>query len=733
MQQKPVRVALVAFLFLTMVLATSCSTFFSVRMTSPKVWLEGKDYIVQFSMANQEKAQKITLYYRVNDQAVQVVEPVLKGAIREYSITASELAPGRLDYYVIVMDEKGQEHKEGLVTVSIISMAEGKARAEQDLSRRVQVIGPREIEVNADLDISLRVLRPQSGTEVSIFLKDASSTRYRTVTLTPQAGDYRFRIASRDLKEGVLNYYFTLSEQHPDFGKIGISYPGDAEARPLAVKVIGLRELAERMEKELSGSVVHQPVGEVLATRDLPVSFSLTIPKNSLLEKLILDEPQALIFYGRKDSRTRFLSVPMSRDRPGVFTAVIDRRSLAAGVNCYYFTITALTRDVGSIESTYPAEGGGAPFVYRIISLEEMKARREQEYARRVSHTPPAMATLTAPLGLSLAIQDAPVSRRGVLHFKKSSQRTYRDIAMTTSAEGLAGAVPVEDLEEGMMTYYFTVNLIFPDVGEVRFDYPQRGASGPLTLAVESSRETIRRLEQDLAGRIRHTLITEASEEKDIEIGCTVQEMKPGTEVKLYLKRDRDARFLVKKMGSGRGGFAAELSRADMKAGYTAYYIEVTAPHARVRSISVTIPADGQNKPQVIAVGRLEPKPEPKPTVTDSIVFDHIKEPVPGKPLAIRLQIKQPVAGMKVELAYRVSGESRPYRTVAMSARGVNYSGTMEAVVLNPGVTIEYYFIIRLPDAEKELTYPAADKLPLSFTVSDKTDDKDKPGVRGKK
>lgn len=748
MKKNMITLASLALLAVVLLLAAGCGTFFSVRMTSPRSWLEGKDYVVQFSMANAEKAQKVTLYYRVNDQAYQVVEPVVKGALREYTIPAAQLAPGRLEYYVLVVDDKGKEYKDGLVSVSILSLAQGKAQAEQDLARRFQVNAPKEIEIISNLDITARVIQPRAGTTVTVSVKNPSAARYRTQTLTPQAGEYRLRIPAADLEEGALSYYFTLSENHPDFGPITTTYPGNAFERPLSVNVIGLKEMADRMAAELAAAVTHQPPTEVLSTQNLEVSLALNIPAGSLLERLLTNDPQVTIYYGRKSGRARFRGVPMSRDRQGTYTAVIDRRSLSTGVDSYYFNISALTRDVGTIETMYPAPGADAPFQYRLVSLSEMRSRRLQEYGQKISHTPPA-ASQAEPLELELGIKDAPASRRGELYFKMASERTYRNLAMRSTARGLVGIIPAADLHEGVLTYYFTITLGFSDVGQVIIPYPPQGSRAPLKLNVASAQEAIRQLEENLNRRISHQPVKEVPEGQGFEIVCTIKDMKPGTSAVAYLKRGMKPGFTARPMRGVRGGFSTMVSALDVKAGYDAYYIEVTEPHPRFKNISASLPRDGKDKPFVVTVRQADKKPEQKPDkkpeekpdtsrhqdLLDSIVFDHVKEPVPGRPLAIRVQIKKAVAGMKVELAYRVGGGNGKYLSLALAARGINYSGTMAAALLTEGVTIEYYFIITLPGEKEALTYPAEDKIPLSFTVpgtgADKKD-KDNKGRRGR-
>jgi hypothetical protein len=375
------------------VLIAGCGTFFNVRMNSPTVWLEGKDYTVQFSMANAEKAKKITLYYRVNNLPIKVVEPRLNGSLREYLIPAAEILPGTLEYYVVVTDADGKEHKEEAARVLVASRAEGKAAAERDLARRVQVTLPAEIGINADFDLTLRILGQKSQAEVTIFVKDTASTRYRSAALSSSAGEFRYRIVARDLKEGALNYYFKVAETDPDFGRIEGTYPSDADSKPLVTNVLGLNEMASRMESELARSVIHQPPAEALVTADLKISLVLRVPAQGLLASLLLEPPSVLLHAGKKETNTRFRSLPMTPDGKGGYSAFIDRRSLEAGVNCYFFTISAQTRDVGNIDARIPEGGEIAPFVFRLVSLEEMRERRLREIERKLVHTPPEKAT----------------------------------------------------------------------------------------------------------------------------------------------------------------------------------------------------------------------------------------------------------------------------------------------------------------------------------------------------
>jgi hypothetical protein len=777
-------VFLAAALAVGAVLASGCGTMFGVRMTSPPSWLEGKDYVVQFSMANVEKARKVTLYYRVNSQPIQVVEPRLNGSLREYAIPAAQLQPGRLEYWVIVLDADGKEHKEGESSVTVLSRAEGKAQAERDLARRAQVAAPDEVGVNADFNLILTVARPRGVIEATIYVKDASSSKYKSAPLTATAGEYRYRIPAADLKEGDLSYYFKIAEQNPDFGRLEITYPADADRKPLVARVIGLKEMADRMAAELVQGVTHQPVAEALENADLKITLSLRIPDGGMLPAYLLEPPTVLLLYGRKERSTRFRSLPMAFDGRGTYTAVIDRRSIADGSNSYFFTISAQTKDVGPIDVVYPPGGQTDPLVYRIVSLQEMRDRLMREYSGKLGHTPPARASQVEPLTLAVTLTpDARAAAAAVLHYKRNTRdRSYRDVSMQFAGDSFKAVVQPDDLPDNLLIYYFTVSLAFPDVGEVRIDIPRDGASQPFTVPVEDKKATEARLKADLARRVHHVRLTEAKDGTDTEVAVTVDAMKTGTEATLYLKAAGERSVFSKKMTARGNRLTAVIGKADLKQGYNQYYIEVEEPHPYFHGLVVTLPEGGRDKPWDFVVktdqkqadqkqpdqkqpdqkqadqkqadqkqadqkqadqkqadqkqadqkqpDQKQPdqkQPDQKITekaLRDSVVFEPVKEAMAGKKLKLQLQVKQTAEGPEVTFAYRLKGAST-YLKAPMSKSGINYFVDFDDKLLTPGAVIEYYFIITLPDSGLEIGYPAAGEEPFTLTVPGKDAGKD--------
>ncbi|MBN2352885.1 MAG: hypothetical protein JXD23_09990 [Spirochaetales bacterium] len=719
-------------------LASGCGTMFGVRMTSPVSWLEGKDYVVQFSMANTEKARKVTLYYRVNDGPYQAVEPQRAGSLREYLIPGVELVPGRLDYYVIVLDADGKEHKEGVRAVTILSVAEGKAQAERDLARRVRVTAPTEIGVVDDFALALSVAQPLREVAVTLHLRDATSSAYQDRPLDPTGGEYRYHIAAIDLREGELDYFFTIAEEHPDFGRLEISYPAEAEAGPLVTRVLGLNEMANRMARELVASVIHNPPTEALETADLTITLGLDVMGTSMLRARLLSAPGVLLLFAPRGRAARYRSLPMTPDGSGNYTTVITRRELAAGVNSYFFTISVNTRDVGMIDVSYPAEAERAPFVYRIVNLKEMRARLEREYAAKFDHTPPERASQLEPLELALTIApDARAANDAVLHYQADFRGRYRDLAMRRSGNSFTVDIPGASLPDNRIVYYFTVTLSFPNVGEISVDVPGEGANRPFSVPVEGRNAAEFRLKADLARRVHHVPVTEAQTGEDLEVSLTIDAMKAGTRATLYIKQPAARNPITKKM-TGRGNrLSAVIGGNELKPGNCQYYIEIDEPHPALRVVSITLPAAAPARPYNFVVKQaVPPQPSPHPSPSPStqpspqppetpvsitaadVDFTPVTQARAGKALKLKFQIKHPPEGLTVTFAWRIKDGRGNYQTVNTSQSGNNFFAEIDRSAMIAGRVIEYYFVITPRGGTGEFRYPAADKPPFSLTVS---------------
>ena len=698
------------------VLALSCGTLFNVKMASPPVSLEGKDYTVQFSMANAEKAQKVTLYYRVNGGPYRSVEPRLNGSLREYVIPSAELAAGRLEYYVIVLDADGKEHKEGETAVSVLSQAQGLAQAQINLARRVQVAAPAEIGVNAGLDIALSVLQPLASTQATIFVLDPGSTTYRSVALTASGGVFHFLVPAADMHPGSLAYYFKISEQEPDVGLVEATYPAGAASQPGLVRVLGLDELAARMAAELVQSVTHQAPGEAIATADLPVSLTLSLPPQGTLAPLLLAPPTVLLHYGTSDNSLAFQSVPMTPDGNGNYAAVITRDLLASGVNSYFFTISAQARDVGAVDALYPANGDHNPIVYRIVSLEELKGRRLQEYASKLSHLQPQGATAIEPLALSVTADNAPAVRSVVLHYKRNPRDQYRDLTLQTADGGFAAAVSPEELPEGVLYYYFTVNLSFPDIGRVKLTLPQRGANAPYTLNVESKSAARDRLQADLTGRVHHSRLLEAAADADTEVSVTIDSLKPGTQAQLFLKRPGDKSALSKKMTINGNTLTAVIGRVDLAQGFNQYYIEISEPNAALRGITLSLPENGSVKPWTFNVKKTSatspapsmqpapsPQPSPKPSPQPSPKPSPAPSPQPSpKPSPAPSPQSSPKASPQPSPQPSASPKPSPANQAPLTAKDIIFTPVKEAPA---GQSLKIQLQIKQPAAGLVVTF----------------------------
>jgi len=234
---------------------TGCGTFYNVQFNTPKVWSEGKDYTIQFTVNHDDEIASVELYIRINDSPFERIQPERQGIYFLYTIPKDKVVPGKIEYYTVVHDLKNKEHSSPPVIVNVLTRAEMTAAAERNLLAKISHTTIDRFPVGMDLDLVFTVASA-SATVVFYYSPD-NRTDYISIIPDRRGNSYYVTIPSSKLARGSLRYYMKVEEPNLEFGTIGTFFPQSGDIRPFSVKIIGTDELAAVLAEELSLTVKH--------------------------------------------------------------------------------------------------------------------------------------------------------------------------------------------------------------------------------------------------------------------------------------------------------------------------------------------------------------------------------------------------------------------------------------------------------------------------------------------
>lgn len=131
----------------------------------------------------------------------------------------------------------------------------------------------------------------------------------------------------------------------------------------------------------------------------------------------------------------------------------------------------------------------------------------DEEAEPRVSHVPIAWAAADEPLEMSVEVKQAHLLARITLHYRRSGETAFHDLAFARAAEGYAVTVPAADLAPGAMEYYIGSHTVAAPSAPERLHFASPTAPHPfLVVGDEETRWRKELLAAELGNRSRFRL-----------------------------------------------------------------------------------------------------------------------------------------------------------------------------------------------------------------------------------
>ncbi|MBN1524424.1 MAG: hypothetical protein JW904_08080 [Spirochaetales bacterium] len=700
-----------------LIFLAGCGTFINIQFDAPREWMEGKEYSIQFTVTPLDAVASVELYYRINTAPFVKFAPVQQGVHFSHTIAKENVVSGKIEYYSVVVDAEGKEHKSAVAVVRVYSRAEAEALAQRNLVARVRHTPIEQAPVTMDLQLSFTI--NSSLAVVRFFYSPVRGADFEAIVPDRRGQDYFVTIPASKLRKGTLSYFLKIEEPHADLGTIGVFFPEAGDIRPFSVRIIGTDEIAAAIEQEVLAAITHNPPSEVPETRDLSLELAIDSKKTSLLNKLVAG-PLSVTLYSNKRGRyaSAWEDTLMKEYNTWAFQGIIPKRGIQDGVNQYYFQIVMNIETLGRLTVDVPENGPRNPYYFNIISLEELKARLAESLFVSLFHEPVLETDGFEPLAISLTVENMTVPVRGVLHIKKPTGRSEKEILMSQRDNILTGLVPVSDQDAGYTNYYFEVTALYNEEGAVTVIFPKTGTVRPFSYSIVSREVAYQRLVDSLLQRVSHNPVTKTAEGQDVSVEVQVKSPVAGTAVLVYSRKSTGRTFSEQKAIQKAGSFVAVLDKKDIASGVNTYYIEVREPHSYFGSIVARLPENGQSRPFSFTVETIDVQ------IPAMFSFSPVREVDSGKAVTIHIQAKKAADDMKLSLKFRIRGERGAFQTIEMKKAGVNYSADIPDHLIISGKEIEYYFQIVFVDLGREFTYPESVSDPFLFSVKKEVQEK---------
>lgn len=716
-------------LLFSVILLTGCATIGSYRITQEKDWIEGNPFPVSITFTYNEKVDSCTLYYTVNKGEIYEIPLKLFGSEYGYVIPGDHIVEGELDYYFYATGE-GDEYRSKTYSVTILNYEQATRKYTQELLDRIVFNPPDAIPFFEDAVLSLTVKKSKADTEVILNYKKIEETEYKKRPLAGTAGNFQGIISNQEINENYRDYYFTITENHPDVGLLTVHLPNAADSAPYSLTIIDKDEMYAIMLEELKKGISFTPPDTVPETKDLTIILTIKYPLGSYMNKYEKNRRKVIIHYGNRNLLQKFKSAEMA-SKNGEFYMTIKKEELEKGYNSFYFDIQDTLDHIGVIELTYPDNGNNEPFTYRIKTKEELVAEKKAEVYSRISHNPPETVESISDLILELEFLKITEETEVKIYYRQSSGMTdFKFREMNNIGNSFQGVITVDELKHNYNKYYFLITVKDDLAGVVILDYPSQGNKNPYSFTIESSEDIYKRLQNNLSERITFVPVLEITEGSSLALKLDIDAPLKGTEVFIHYRNNRDKKYKMIGMKKSGNRFSGEISGDEFSKKNNRYYIEVKEPHYYFDYISVLYPLEGPGKPYKLKIISSDEDdedpddtpddPDGEPVVYPEFSFTPLSNIKHNKTVNVEIKSNMTYPGLEVYFKYRITQKSSEYTSVKMKQNGLIFSAEIPPSAMRPKDQIDYYFIVVLSEDGISYTVPEEDEIPLTVIVNKK-------------
>ncbi len=259
----------------------------------------------------------------------------------------------------------------------------------------------------------------------------------------------------------------------------------------------------------------------------------------------------------------------MTKDK-NIFKGVIPIDDQQNGYTQYYFVVTEIDNDVGTVSAEFPRNGRNRPIQYTVLDKNVIKNNLESDLQARLSHWPVTSAAEGEDLALTMEVTNIKSGTLVYFYHRKPGESSYRQTRLSGNGPQFTLAIPKQDIHAGYSQYYFEVKEPHNYFGFIVATIATSNA--PYEFEISKLKDVI------LDG-IDFTPLPDAEYGAPIEAKITLNNNPEGTSLyfRIRLADDTLEYFSIKMKQNGKE-YSAVLSQALLQEGKRIdYYISIIA------------------------------------------------------------------------------------------------------------------------------------------------------------
>ncbi len=375
-----------------------------------------------------------------------------------YTISSTELKSGYNAYYFKITDDIEDI---GPVTVEyptsgdlfsykILTVEEIRERLEMSLYARTSHTPVTETDGISDLLLNLRVENAKSYTTAVLFFKKPARNKYKSINMTRKRNVFTGTISVDEQQSGFTQYYFVVTEDDSDVGKISVEFPENGRHSPIQYTVLDKNLVKARLEADLKARISHRPVTSAAEGADLNLTITVADVKGGT----------EVYFYHRKPGESSYRRTRLPGNGPK-YTMVMPKQDIRSGYSQYYFEVKQPHSYFGYIEAT--AASSGAPYEFVISKLKDA-------VLDGIDFTPISDAEQGVPVEAKITLNNNPSGTEVYLKYRLADEALeYISVEMKRDGKEYAAVLSPALLKESTrIDYYFSIvvdqdELTYPD------------------------------------------------------------------------------------------------------------------------------------------------------------------------------------------------------------------------------------------------------------------------------
>jgi hypothetical protein len=469
---------------------------------APKEVAFNKPVDLTLTVSNVKSSTEVTFYYKTSQQN-NYQESKLSGSNGNftYQMSKQQLDDGYNTYYyqvkeihedvgelVVTLPEQGASSP---FTYNILGADELREKMTAELSQSIEHRVPKDVYVIYDLEIKATVryannsfIKQLSKDNITMsihFGKDGKIGSFKEAEMAKyQNNVFTYTMPASDLKAGYNSYYFEISDNTEDVGKVEAFYPKDGESKAFIFNTLSVEEIKAIMEKELYNRISHTPVKESDGISELKIKLGV---------KDASYNTQAYIHI-KKPNQTNYRTVSMSRSNE-TFNSSISIEDQQNGYTQYYFTVTEVVDEIGELAIDYPKDGLSKPFTYKVLDINEVQKKLEDSLRSRFKHTPVTQAAEGQALDIVSTVENMVDGTEVYLYHRKSGESSFRSTKAKLSGNTFTATISKQDIRNGYNQYYLEAREPHHYFNVIKATNPKDGASSPYTFEIATLRDSI--------------------------------------------------------------------------------------------------------------------------------------------------------------------------------------------------------------------------------------------------